>query len=846
MSKVFITKNGQFLSRGEGVLTQIENPDLEVNDIGVEVSEKIAEDVKEGDVLYKELHIGENNKQTIYGYASVASTFYKKDGDLYCVLHYRESGPQLIILKYQDGKWLQETVDSDVTLARSLNRKVSSIVTSSNEVLISRQTRPVDDVYGYQVGKLTGNTFKPFPSSITPALNTNSVNSAFQCNRIAELNGVVHGVVGYTHKDTSGVGYNTFIVDYENEELIDTSINDNEVSAYRYRITDAAFAEYNTSSFMFLYNNDYRIVVYGFDNSTSSWNYLSHGASMNTSFTQMHSLVHNGDVYVFTYGQYSGWSLFKFDPSTFTLTQLTYAIGNQTSITGTMYNATCYTDPSGGLKVAMCNTTRTTSEPDTPCYGVVYDIDLDTSTNQITSLIGEGEFYRSIIDQDFEMVDSIEHDGVIHLVGNTGYYGERVIFFKSDETGNNFKRNLFWESIPGFGNRTMSYYDRSGITHVFTGQTTYLNSSFQRYITSGDPSGYLVPWDKVDVTVGLVGYHSIFYEDASNNLYLMYSTGGGVYAYRYQDEDEIYYKIADSDLSTIELTSNIQKLNTFDFSGTKFLTTAHTGNSPSFKSYILDGSSWSAIDNPSSLQVPSRPSQYYTNNNLVEFNSELFWIIPSHQSQTSSTLGFYTYKWDGSEWVDVSSSYSLYDRFKDEVYTAKCRCIIPFIESGSLFLTAYHDDSVVKVYEYLDGSGWYDRTDLYPPNHDTQVREGWSLSDSRGTYIISQSVGSTTKIVRRSNGKWKSIGVLHSNNSYGDLFLGKVNGEILIHTHSVNIHPGSRFKLNEFTGQEVWTKTNPEKYSPDGEPFHVNLLATGIALQDGSKGDIIKIRRIKR
>ena len=112
MSKVFITKNGQFLSRGEGVLTQIENPDLEVNDLydTEEIQAAIRDDVKEGDIVYRvdSALMPENYEGDFY--ATTKTRLFVFKGKLHCIA-YSDLGyivaPGLVLWRYDEGGWVR-------------------------------------------------------------------------------------------------------------------------------------------------------------------------------------------------------------------------------------------------------------------------------------------------------------------------------------------------------------------------------------------------------------------------------------------------------------------------------------------------------------------------------------------------------------------------------------------------------------------------------------------------------------------------------------------------------------------------------------------------------------------
>ena len=433
MSKVFITKNGQFLSRGEGVLTQIENPDLEVNDIGVEVSEKIAEDVKEGDVLHNYLHVAECRNNSFYSYATLTSDFYKKDGELFCLVAARE-GTGFIIMKYDNGSWRYHVSNSEF-FSRNLLSRSNVIVTSDNKVIIAGVPRIADNYDAVHVAELAGNRIMPYAQDRSASSyigNTYSPGSSSNFVYVAEASGLVHCIMGYRHSDaTSGQGHQAFIVDTKNEKLIPVPTD----PSSGYNPYDAQIIEYQNNLYMVhQWDNDF--VTYSFNNSTSSWDFVSRVDSGVHNIKMSHA-ISNGNLYLAIVHRYSNIKIFKFNTTTNLWDEVDNIISNwDASSYGTIGAAKLY-DVSGSLRFAMHTNSNTTYNASS--LGVVHELDTDTSSFNFLSSLGIR--YNSLIgnggatEQAAQQIDIIEHNGEYHGTYTYGYYGERIAFIKSDSTG---------------------------------------------------------------------------------------------------------------------------------------------------------------------------------------------------------------------------------------------------------------------------------------------------------------------------------------------------------------------------------------------------------------------------
>ena len=846
MSKVFITKNGQFLSRGEGVLTQIENPDLEVNDIGVEVSEKIAEDVKEGDVLHNYLHIAECRNNSFYSYATNSSNFYKKDGELYCLVTARE-GSAFVIMKYDNGSWRYHVSNFDI-FSRNLTSRSNVTVTSDNKVIIAGVPRVVDNYDAVHVAELAGNRIMPYAQDRSASSyigNTNSPGSSTHFVYVAEASGLCHCIMGYHHSETSGQGHQAFIVDTENEKLIPVHTDP---SSYYRSIDDAQLIEYQNKLYMVHQDNAFQdLVTYSFNNSTSSWDFVSRSPGGYHNINMSHA-ISNGNLYLAIVHRYSNIKIFKFNTTTNLWDEVDTIISNwDASSYGTIGAAKLY-DVSGSLRFAMHTNSNTTYNASS--LGVVHELDTDTSSFNFLSSLGIR--YNSLIgnggsaDQTAQQLDIIEHNGEYHGTYTYGYYGERIAFIKSDSTGSNFKRNVFWDSLQVASPESVSMHEYDGkIFTIFKDGST--RDQIGYYITSGDPSGYFVPNGGTDI-FRQGAYATHFYEDGSS-LYL--GVGHNEFVpYQYVEDDNQFYRLdpgTHSHVSAIATGNLIRQIKIIDHSGVTYMGLSRN-NSPWLETYYLDGSAWAAIP-----QIPKLPTGQPDRRDfeITSFNGDMFLLSPNDAIQTSSTMEFDTFKWDTSAWVEVSSSYENYDR-RSDILTINYKNdggITTFVEDNKLFAFVVNNRGYTHIYEYIDGSGWYDRPDMYPPKYQsTRMFNQTSKVLNGNVYIISGGIG--LKVFKRTSSGWivrdiAGVGYYPSS----PLGVHVIGDELLIHDQQSNNRTAHLHRItDDLFNKYVWRKARDPiaPYQNGDYLFENDVLATGIALQDGSKGDIIKIRRIKR
>jgi hypothetical protein len=842
MSKVFITKNGQFVSRGEGVLTRIENPDLEVNDIGVEVSERIAEDVKEGDMLFNNVASYTLGQSYQHMYGVTSAKFVKNDEGLFCIIFGREYYPNIEVMKYVDGRW---TMISDSNYGNDSLSPGIKLISNDSAALSLSSNRIVwaginDDqsinYYFNSMGYIDGNIVKElsFDLSSVPLHYeyTSSNYSESKSVDLKEFDGDVYCVYSLQRNQTDTSGPTIFAY------KINTSTNTITSIECESNLGNLA-ADSTLAVNLFEYNDElYCVTSYSlhkYDPLSNTFVYVS----SKDGYTRRGNVLttSSGDIYQFSTNY--GLRINKFNPSTSSFD----LVFSETTLSGIIYRPiSCKGyETSDGICVAIFETPGAGDLYD----GGVYRFDPDTSTVNSLGSIGpyKKSWYVSGVVNEYQPdgSDIIEYDGEYHLLKHQ-YYGEAITFYKSTN-GRDFYRNTKWDTVPNgqffMGSDIIEF---SGNTFLYQGSRGTVNS-ISKYEPSGD---YFDPHGKTDIHRLC---NSARFLELSGDLYVVQSSEQSPYmfAYKYNVDADAFYKIADS----ATLAARSEGMYPFNFSGTQYIS-FHTLRNPPFQVATFDGSSFDILPDPSTIG-----SNYWNGHAapLFESNGKLFAVSYTRQNQTSGHIGFNTYQLDGSSWIDVdpgpfenwitSGLHSERRLSLDPSYnfdSGSVINIVPFkIGSRQLILVMHSSYKPLRVYEYIDGSGWFLQDQEQPPSirssNYNQEQTIQALYDEGDIYFYIPSVGI---VIRRNEGYWEHHVVDSYHNRSSDTCFKKLNGDINVFVTNFNrsLH---RYKISPYIGERVWFKRKVYiNYSS-----RIKELAYGIALQDGSKGDIIKIRRIK-
>jgi hypothetical protein len=855
MSKVFITKNGQFLSRGEGVLTRIENPDLEVNDIGVEVSERIAEDVKEGDVLFNGLAGVDEQTGVFHTFGPAAGAkFVKNEYGLYCVVGSREAGFDIDFLKYVDGKWIQLT---DIKGRDSLNvgpRMVTAfgtaaIPTQSGKIVWASTPDPASNLYqqisiGYYEGNLVTELQIPH-ESIPKSNNYGGRNIApFWCVDLIEHDNHVFVSYGYYRNQTDTSGPSTLFY------KIDTSSNIVEhIPTLATSSTPRDIYIIN----LFKYNDELYCAseseVLKYDSSSNTFSAVGTAAGLSRMRSSLLTTSSN-DIYRASCRTDIGIRIEKFNTSTSSFDLVFYNYDYPTTLSGMRYrpDAVAIYENESGIHVVLQDrvTSQEVSSTGNIHQGLVYNFNTASSSLELEGSLGT--YYKSygiqgVASEDYRTgFDFIKFEDEYWIV-STAYNGENIQFYKSTD-GINYERYKGWDIVP-IGNYQSgpATYEFSGTIHHFIGDRQVAHR-----LTIYDPSSdSFLPNGRTDIHKP--AYASKFFE-LNGNLYLVHTGEQSpyVFVYSYDFSANQFHKLADS----ITLPATSYGIEVVEFSGLMYLTFQIENNSIYFNTATFDGSSFNLLSQPSSLPYSSR--MYYAPKLFIN-NDKLFMTITKRVTTSEAEIGFYTYQLDGSSWnvVDPGPSdnwlvSSVLDGYLNDEgyplssYRGAVYSVIPF-EIGSRQCALINMASLPRhaVYEYIDGSGWFIDTSEKPlvgyanyPYHMEHIHHNgydYFYYNSNGTVHI-----------RDPYGKWK-LAAGNPQNSRSEA------PEMVVLNDQVNIFEGDfnysqrRWKVSPYVGEKVWMKlVDPTQYTTYLRP---KKLAYGIALQDGSEGDIIKIRRIK-
>jgi hypothetical protein len=275
-----------------------------------------------------------------------------------------------------------------------------------------------------------------------------------------------------------------------------------------------------------------------------------------------------------------------------------------------------------------------------------------------------------------------------------------------------------------------------------------------------------------------------------------------------------------------------------EFSGTNFLAISHVSpaSNPAITTYTLEGSSLVALPDLSSAGATVPDSIGYKGVELKVYNNELFMFYSTFYNSNPS---FYCWKWNGSNWVDVTVLNSFNSRANSSPYTL----------SGNLYVLITDDEGSERstLYKY-DGSSFdIDYTeDPVQPHDPFYTSPAIVVNDTVHVFCEGyQGAGPvSTGMVRKPNGSWY-IFACHPGAGIANCPISafRVGDDVFsIQTTYAEKNQGVLSKVKkEFFGEHVW-------YKRDLAPslYDLKSSAAGIALESGSKGDTIRIQKVKR
>jgi hypothetical protein len=332
--------------------------------------------------------------------------------------------------------------------------------------------------------------------------------------------------------------------------------------------------------------------------------------------------------------------------------------------------------------------------------------------------------------------------------------------------------------------------------------------------------------------------------------------------YQFDTSANQFYKLADHSES---LASYLHAMDSIEYEGKRFISCSYNA-SPYLKTFVFDGSSVSSL--------PDTPTQAITSvdqANSGKFfidNDQLFLVQANQDNLVSSTPSFDTYKYNGSGWDEVSAgdwqNYTPSSNNLEWLYTVssgdyinsnlfgRCYSLQPFNVSGVTYLFArYYGGSVgwqnMRILEYVDGSGWFYREDISPGYAGmATTRSGMSAKEVNGNWYFY--CHSNIILIRKPGWVWESIRTVGGATTYqsGYTKMSSLNNKPVLFLSLGTNKQHQRYTVSDYANQRVWYKRPITNNGTNGDSGPNDTVAYGIALQDGSKGDIIKIRRIKQ
>ena len=449
--------------------------------------------------------------------------------------------------------------------------------------------------------------------------------------------------------------------------------------------------------------------------------------------------------------------------------------------------------------------------------------------------------------------DIITFNGEVHAVATFLNDAPFLTFLKWDSGLQRFVRNggpsePFIHRNINYGALGFTSYDFSGRTFVAGHITGLTNVTINEYITSGDPSGYfkITP---MDVGANGINTGNCFYEH-QGKLYLVsnqHTAWNGVREYSVSADK--FYKLAEGD--TGELSglngSNARTLKSIEFNDRKYIVASTDNTSSPLHTYVLDNSSsdnsWTRLSDPSSLN--DRP---YLSLDLIVYDGDLFagcaLFEYTFADRSERILKFNS---STSSWDDVPMTFSFTPdpNNNDAVQLAGSFSFIN--DNGTLYALISYDHYVygLRAYEYITSSNEFvPADDWFPPLQLGRAGLDCNHIEKIGDdiYFFYASGRMVTCRVKKSNGSFREYPLMYVD--------GSLRGPMPILNHPTGLRayvtPATigqgmvGFTISEFAGEDIWEKQPMRKYRPQ------RSKAYGIALESGSKGDTIRIQKVRR
>ena len=877
MSKVFITKNGQFLSRGEGVLTQIENPDLEVNDIGVEVSEKIAEDVKEGDLLFK--YYKEFDRLDSYSnFRSMLGGGYVKfvdnDGELYLL---SRDGQQMRtpVFVYENEKWKSVVGQSRDDHYRQIDNVQHSDAISFSGTIYQLAGTQQNQPFAW-LERLVGDRMKFCGWPDVPITEFRPRSGGSYNGRADDTTvSIPHGIEGEVHYSCfvrppdwtsnnpsgfTGDIIHTFKYNPDSDRIIKTNIENS------FDISGEYFGHQPLQMFT-LSGTSYGIsrkafgsgegMLYSWNSSTQTWEFVKI-LSNTTNIILRESLADTDDVYATMYSNIGSiYDLKKYNPSTQEFDILVAAdIFNIDNFKTTLI------DSSGGIYRAGCSSI---SYSDSSAYYVpsVLIDKYNTSTSSwdrtytLETFNNNRRYSTSSTGYiDATVIDLFHFDNKLFVAtANENSIGRSLEIFTIDLSNGEWTRHEWKHPFSSYGPHfTIDTIEYNGSSFIFD-NSNYINHN--RYDASTDT---FINGRATDVGPGSNVQCGRAYIQNSKLYYLTFDDNIVLDVYEYVDEHDQLFKLAEPSGIPNPLIDGFRAPDKFFIhqvsdSDTYVLWNWRT-DSRQVTIFKITDTNWTELASLSSL-TSKNADTYYSDSIL--FDNKIWYSTRETQSTLSGdvTTGTYSYDLATSTWSSESIVSSLLHNMT-ELSSYALQYLgnlgkVWFTYENELYYIALADDSHIgigsTVFKYNSSLSGFVEDHAFPAsNRTTPKRTKLRNIDGKPVIFITNS-NNGGYAWPNSVSRYEGSGVWHTwlmtDTGYDNLNyepeVMKTGDTFSVFYSGQNFSPTMRrLTYSEFANQSVWEKKQYLSYQ------NQRPLATGIALQDGSKGDIIKIRRIKR
>jgi hypothetical protein len=876
----FIIRDGDKFVLNGNELMRTENPVLEVPDIvgSEEVTEKIAEDVQVGDFLYNARVDMESFPFTHFkpGAYSIKLAVWK--GDL---LAFLSRDGFYFTWRYKDGQWEDYGPGNQQVYGTSQTLPIGGQISWQDQYLIKE-----DKVYaaGGRYGNIYPNPFSvdewdgrqwlshyiqdvsAFPN-VRPFLNGagDELYRYAYGTGIYEASGIVHTAVGHegpydssgnpinNTTDYSGISMYTFdtstgLYSVQSFDASDGNaiyvINYAEIDNNLYCIAGGAAAGIRTPNV--------NLYIWKWNPSTTHWD-----------FHQFNNNYDIGNVYDIRYRQLSdghyliaggssnyGVKIYKFNESTGYFDDFLYADAGHTGYI--TYSVDIFEVGSTKYIVKGHYIAQSMDDEDSwvgEYSGGTYLGKIDMSTSTYTMLESpkidavdmrnhdSGNSYVYI-----EQLDVITHEGKTHLM-----LSERtepgVYFYTFDPVNERFDRDYrIYQNFSQYGvNRDLNTVEYNGSSIALF--STHEGDHFRAHIRRGvDASSGWIPTKRADIPVPGDSPCSQIWEDTSTStLYAAVGAQAGsprFFLYEYETSANQFLKLAPSGVT---LSSNtIQQMRSVDFSGTRFFVMGGFA-SPYMEVYTFSAGHFYPYTTPSGINTTCYGAD------IKVFDNKLHLVATHYKTGLGSDQRQFSWRLDSSGWTEIPFDIQYYSRLENREYRHR---VIRLVEHESNFYCVAINEYFpgrVKIWKYnptssewneqgvlLEGRGQPYDLDVISHGGYIWIAPAQSSNQYDGSFNLVRYNPDTKEIKRIRQ-------LEEANSTVLERFL-VMNDELYVVYSPYSIPGGPRtLKVSEFLGEYAWRKSEDIKDS-----FRNANQAYGIALESGSKGDTIKIRKVKR